>query len=242
MKVTFIDKSKGILRKWKRGFAGSVLTVHFCNGKRAVQVPHLRETLKPCGAKLGTLFGRLFLFFTILLHYGKKRNQNTRLLKERVACFLLLAVNDSKVLESPAKGHQDDQGTGSTSPLRRGRDCWARLAWRRGGSGGILLVYINTWMDGAKSIESHCVFSGAQCQVKRQQAQTETWGSVWASGNAFALCGWWSPGTGCPERLWSLPLWRSSRADLTWSWATCSGWPCLSGGVDQAISRGHFQP
>ena len=70
------------------------------------------------------------------MDYGNKRNQNTRLLKEREACLLLLAVAYSDVLESPAKGHQDDQGSGSTSPLRRGRDCWDCSAWRRGGSGG----------------------------------------------------------------------------------------------------------
>lgn len=79
------------------------------------------------------------------MDYGNKRNQNTRLLKEREACLLLLAVDYSDVLESPAKGHQDDQGSGSTSPLRRGRDCWDCSAWRRGGSGGgILLMYVNT--------------------------------------------------------------------------------------------------
>ncbi|KAK4816307.1 LOW QUALITY PROTEIN: hypothetical protein QYF61_014605 [Mycteria americana] len=32
----------------------------------------------------------------------------------------------------------------------------------------------------------------------------------------------------CPDRLWSLPPWKSSKAIWTWSWATRSRWPCLS--------------
>lgn len=43
-----------------------------------------------------------FCFLTIVVDYGNKRNQNTRLLKEREACLLLLAVDYSDVLESPA--------------------------------------------------------------------------------------------------------------------------------------------
>lgn len=34
---------------------------------------------------------------------------------------------------------------------------------------------------------------------QRQWAQTETGGSVWTSGNTFALWGWQSTGIGCPE-------------------------------------------
>lgn len=32
------------------------------------------------------------------------------------------------------------------------------------------------------------------------------------------------------------------KPDQTSSWATCSGWPCSSTGLDQLISRGAFQP
>lgn len=34
-------------------------------------------------------------------------------------------------------------------------------------------------------------------------------------------------GTGCPENLWSLPSWRSSKVISTLSWPTCSGCPYL---------------
>jgi len=40
-----------------------------------------------------------------------------------------------------------------------------------------------------------------------------------------------STGTGCPERLWSLLLWRYSKPTWTRSYAACSGWPCFSRGV-----------
>lgn len=61
-----------------------------------------------------------------------------------------------------------------------------------------------------------------------------TGGSTWPSGNSL-LCGWLSNGTGCLERLWSLPPWRYSKATWTWSW------PCLSQGLDQVMSKGPFQ-
>ena len=51
-----------------------------------------------------------------------------------------------------------------------------------------------------------------------------------------------STGTGCPERLWSLLLWRYSRPAWTPTWATFSRELALSGGLDPMISRGPFQP
>lgn len=49
--------------------------------------------------------------------------------------------------------------------------------------------------------------------------------------NAFLLWEMGSnTGTGCPETLWSLGLWRSSKATWKWSWAPCSGCPYFSRG------------
>jgi len=42
-----------------------------------------------------------------------------------------------------------------------------------------------------------------------------------------SLWGWWSPGTGCPVRLWSLLLWRYSRPAWTRSYADCCRCPCF---------------
>ena len=44
----------------------------------------------------------------------------------------------------------------------------------------------------------------------------------------FTLWVWPSIAKGCPERLWSLPPWRHSKAIWTWSWAPGSWWSCLS--------------
>lgn len=38
-------------------------------------------------------------------------------------------------------------------------------------------------------------------------------------------------GTGCPERLGSLRLWRHLKLNQTWSWAACCSWACLGRGV-----------
>jgi len=42
---------------------------------------------------------------------------------------------------------------------------------------------------------------------------------------------WWSTGTGCPERLWVLLLWRYSRPAWTGSCAACCRWPCFGRGI-----------
>ena len=42
---------------------------------------------------------------------------------------------------------------------------------------------------------------------------------------------WWSTGTGCPGRFWSLLLWRYPRPAWTRSCAACCRWPCFGRGV-----------
>lgn len=66
--------------------------------------------------------------------------------------------------------------------------------------------------------------------------------SLWTPANTFSLLRGLSSGTGCQEKLWSLPAWRSSKATWTWSWSTCFGCPCLSKGLDQMASKGPIQP
>ena len=53
------------------------------------------------------------------------------------------------------------------------------------------------------------------------------WSSIWTWGRTSSLWGWWSTGTGCPEGLWSLLLWRYSSPAWMRSCAACSGWPCF---------------
>ena len=51
--------------------------------------------------------------------------------------------------------------------------------------------------------------------------------SSWTWGRTSSLWGWWSPGPGCPGRLWSLLLWRYSRPFWTRSYSVCCRWPCF---------------
>lgn len=46
----------------------------------------------------------------------------------------------------------------------------------------------------------------------------------------------------CPKRLWNLYPWRHSKAAWTWSWASSSGWLCLSKEVGHMTSRWPSQP
>ena len=66
--------------------------------------------------------------------------------------------------------------------------------------------------------------------------------SSWTRGRTSSPWGWWSPGPGCPGRLWSLLLWRYSRPAWTWCCAACSGWPCLGRGLGWVTHRGPCQP
>jgi len=63
--------------------------------------------------------------------------------------------------------------------------------------------------------------TGTNCSIRS---------SVWAWGTTSLLWGWWSTGTGCPEGLCSLLLWRYSRPTWTRSRAACSRWPCFGRG------------
>lgn len=65
-------------------------------------------------------------------------------------------------------------------------------------------------------------------RTKAIATHSNTGGVIWTSGSTSLLCEWHSTGTVCPEWLWSLPPWRSSKATWTWSWATCSRCPFLS--------------
>ena len=92
---------------------------------------------------------------------------------------------------------------------------------------GILLIYLNSWREGAKRTEPG---SPQWCLVTGPEAMGTDWntgGSVWASRKIFLLCRWVSNGTGCPGRVWSPNPWRCSKTVWTWSWATSSRWPCL---------------
>ena len=55
--------------------------------------------------------------------------------------------------------------------------------------------------------------------------------SIWTWGKASLLWGWWSTGTGCSERLWSLLLWRYSVPAWPISCVTCCTEPALGEGV-----------
>lgn len=64
-----------------------------------------------------------------------------------------------------------------------------------------------------------------------------TWNSIWTRENTFSLWGWSHRGIGHPERLWSLPLWKCSKADWALSWASHPRWPCLGAGGCRAPSQ-----
>ena len=74
--------------------------------------------------------------------------------------------------------------------------------------------------------------SGALWQDKRQWAQMELQ-EIPSEHKLFSV----STGTDCPERLWGLHPWRYSKPDWTWSWASCSSWPCLN----RRVGLGDYQ-
>ena len=72
------------------------------------------------------------------------------------------------------------------------------------------------------------------CQATGQGAMGTKWStgsSIWTWGRTSSLWGWQSTGTGCPERLWSLLLWRYSKLAWTRSCSACCRWPFFGRGV-----------
>lgn len=84
---------------------------------------------------------------------------------------------------------------------------------------------------------SHTIFSGAQCEGKRQWPQTGTQKVPSEHQEALLLLCWcWSTATSWPESLWSLPFCRPPKPTR----ATCSTCPCLRWD-EHMSSRGSFQ-
>lgn len=54
------------------------------------------------------------------------------------------------------------------------------------------------------------------------------------------LWGWSNTGTGCPDGLCSLRLWRCSKPKCTQHWEICCSQPCLSDGLVQVVSINPF--
>lgn len=54
--------------------------------------------------------------------------------------------------------------------------------------------------------------------------------STWIGGRTSLLCRWTSTGTGCPERVWSLPHWKYSGSIWTQLSTKCSGMVLLEQG------------
>jgi len=69
-------------------------------------------------------------------------------------------------------------------------------------------------------------------QIVESAFCTSIGSSIWTRGRTSSLWGWWSPGTGCPGRLWILLLWRYSKLAWTRSYAACSRWICFGRGLD----------
>ena len=92
-----------------------------------------------------------------------------------------------------------------------------------------LKMPVNIWRVGVRKMGPD---SFQWCPATGQGATGTNWStgsSVWTWGRTSSLWGWRS--TGCPERLWSLLLWRYSKPTWTWSCAAWSRWPCFGRGV-----------
>ena len=102
------------------------------------------------------------------------------------------------------------------------------------------LITLYKWSLGIELMEMD---SSKWWATEEQGATGRKWntgGSIWTWGRSLLL-GWWSTGTGCPGRLWSVLLWTYSRPVWTPTCETCYR-ELFSRGLDSVISRGPFQP
>jgi len=72
-------------------------------------------------------------------------------------------------------------------------------------------------------------------QGPNENYKHQSWGRI------YFQWGWQSTGSGCPERLWRLLLWKYSRPIWMCICATCYREPALAGELDSMISWGPFQ-
>ena len=89
--------------------------------------------------------------------------------------------------------------------------------------GALIHVCINL-MSGPKKVEPESL-SNAQCQGKRQCAQTERHEIAFKHEKKLYYCeSDQAINRVCPEKLLSFCSWRYSKPDRTWPWETCSYW------------------
>ena len=97
------------------------------------------------------------------------------------------------------------------------------LAWRRKGWEGTSEIPLNICSVGVGRMGPD---SFHWCPATGQGAMGTNWSS-WTWGRTSSLWGWGSTGPCCPERLWSLFLWRYSKPAWMQFCAACSRRPCF---------------
>lgn len=143
--------------------------------------------------------------------------------------------------QSPAEGHRDGCGPGASpvwgkaerpGAVQPGEEdwggknlinaykyLWAGVKWMGLGSFWWCLVTVAVTGKGAMSLNENIRSSIKTCE------------------RTFLLWGWWSTGTGCPEKLWCLLLWRYTRPAWTLSCAIYCREPALAGGITRSASK-----
>ena len=148
-----------------------------------------------------------------------------------IVSFLISPSWEQRLAQRKRLGLLGWWGDWSISPMRKGWGSWACSAWRREGWGGTLEMPLNICRVGVRRMEPD---SFQWCPVTGQGAMGTNWStgsSVWTWGRTSSLWRWRSPGTGCPEGLWILLLWRYSRLAWTKSCAAYCRKPCFGRGL-----------
>ena len=140
--------------------------------------------------------------------------------------------------ENPAKGHEDDEGTGASlvwgHAERAGNVTLEKLRLRE--------ALINSWRQGAKTMEQG---SFQWCPVTGQEPVGTHWntgGSLWTSGNTFFTVRVTKRWHRLARGFWHLHPSRYLKAIWTWSWATILGSTAWARRLDKMISSSPFQP
>lgn len=138
--------------------------------------------------------------------YTEKRNQKIRLLKERVACLFLFAVNYSNILGRVQKRATEMMGGIGTSLTRRGWESWACSAWIRGGSGRISSMSVNPWGMGAKRMEHWALLAEPRAGTAGSGHKLEHWSFHVVTRKQLQHCAGDETLIQAVQRLWGLFL------------------------------------
>lgn len=124
------------------------------------------------------------------------------------SCGLTSSKNTWTYWSESAKGLQRQLRNWNISQMRKSWESWdSSFIPEKRSLGGVLAVCVHTWGEGVNKRESGI----SQWYPVGREHKLKHW-------KHFFLQGWLHTCIGCPQKLWTLYLWRYVKPDWAWLW------------------------